>query len=71
MNSSAANRLYRALYMGVANAWAFIRTLAGDDAYDQYCSHHAACHAGGPLLDRKAFYLERQYRKWSGVNRCC
>lgn len=63
MISNAAKRLSR--------AWAFLRTLAGDDAYDRYRVHHAICHAGRPLLDRKAFYLERQQRKWGGVNRCC
>lgn len=51
--------------------WGFIRTLAGDDAYERYREHQAACHAGHPPLDRKAYYLERQHRKWSGVNRCC
>ncbi len=67
MISSVARRLSR----GLSRLWAFIRTLAGDDAYDQYRSHHAACPSGRPLMDRQAFYLERQQRKWSGVNRCC
>jgi uncharacterized short protein YbdD (DUF466 family) len=52
-------------------AWQFIRTLAGDDAYDRYRAHREACHAGGACMDRKAFYLEAQRKKWNGVNRCC
>jgi len=52
-------------------AWGFVRTLAGDDAYDRYLSHQQTCHADRPLLDRKAFYLHQQQQKWSGVNRCC
>jgi uncharacterized short protein YbdD (DUF466 family) len=52
-------------------AWAFLRTLVGDDAYDRYRAHQQACHAGQPPLDRKAYYLLRQHEKWSGINRCC
>jgi uncharacterized short protein YbdD (DUF466 family) len=48
-----------------------LRTLAGDDAYDRYCAHHARCHGNEPTLDRRAFYLQRQREKWSGVQRCC
>lgn len=52
-------------------AWAFIRTLVGDDAYDRYRAHQQACHAGQPPLDRKSYYLLRQQEKWNGVSRCC
>jgi uncharacterized short protein YbdD (DUF466 family) len=51
--------------------WRALRTIADDDAYDRYCAHHAASHYGEPLLDRRAFYLEQQRQKWSGVQRCC
>ena len=51
--------------------WHLLRTLAGDDAYDRYCAHHAQSHAEQPMLDRRAFYMERQREKWSGVQRCC
>jgi uncharacterized short protein YbdD (DUF466 family) len=63
MISMVANRL--------ACAWAFIRTLVGDDAYDRYRVHQLSCHAGEPPLDRKAYYLLRQQEKWNGVSRCC
>ncbi|HEY6598761.1 MAG TPA: YbdD/YjiX family protein [Pseudomonadales bacterium] len=55
----------------VATLWDFSRRLADDDAYERYREHHAARHAGEPLLDRRAFYLEQQRRKWGGVQRCC
>ena len=55
----------------VERIWQVLRTIADDDAYDRYREHHAQCHRDAPLLDRRAFYLEQQRRKWSGVQRCC
>jgi uncharacterized short protein YbdD (DUF466 family) len=52
-------------------AWRWLRTLAGDDAYERYCAHQRTCHPAAPVPDRRAFYLEQQRQKWSGVNRCC
>jgi len=54
-----------------ASLWRTLRTLVGDDAYERYCAHQRAEHPDRPLLDLRAFYLQRQQRKWSGVNRCC
>jgi uncharacterized short protein YbdD (DUF466 family) len=51
--------------------WRFSRQLADDDAYERYREHQAACHPNAPLLDRRAFYLEQQRRKWDGLQRCC
>jgi uncharacterized short protein YbdD (DUF466 family) len=51
--------------------WALVRELAGDDAYERYLAHHHRAHPEQRPLDRKAFYLERQRQKWSGVQRCC
>ncbi len=51
--------------------WRFSRRLADDDAYERYRAHHVACHANETVLDRRAFYLEQQRRKWNGVSRCC
>jgi len=51
--------------------WAFIRSLATDDAYELYLAHHRAAHAETPPLSRRSFYLREQQRKWSGVQRCC
>jgi uncharacterized short protein YbdD (DUF466 family) len=53
------------------HCWHFIRRLATDDAYDRYVEHHRQQHAGAPVLDRRAFYLKEQQRKWTGVQRCC
>jgi uncharacterized short protein YbdD (DUF466 family) len=51
--------------------WRFSRQLADDDAYERYREHHFERHANEPLLDRRAFYLEQQRRKWDGLQRCC
>lgn len=47
-----------------------LRAISGDDAYERYLTHHARAHRGPPLT-RRAFYEEREQRKWSGVSRCC
>ena len=57
--------------MSIRGIWRWLRTATGDDAYERYVEHHAAKHAGEPLLTRAAYYEERQQRKWSGVSRCC
>ena len=54
----------------VATGMGGLRALSGDDAYERYLIHHARAHAGPPL-SRRAFYEEREARKWSGVSRCC
>ena len=51
--------------------WQIVRRITGDDAYERYLAHRDACAAPGPLLDRHAFYLAEQQRKWGGVTRCC
>lgn len=52
-------------------AWAFIRELAADNAYERYLAHHCAAHPDTPVLGRRDFYLNEQRRKWSGIQRCC
>jgi uncharacterized short protein YbdD (DUF466 family) len=51
--------------------WRIVRRLSGDDAYERYLEHHRAAHAGVAPLDEREFWIERQGRKWSGVQRCC
>lgn len=51
--------------------WQFLRELATDDAYERYLAHHRQQHAHEPALDRRAFYVHEQQRKWNGVKRCC
>ena len=48
-----------------------VRRLTDDDAYERYLEHHHRHHANQPLLDRRAFYLAEQQRKWNGIKRCC
>ena len=54
----------------LATAVTWLRAISGDDAYERYLTHHARAHQGPPLT-RRAFYEEREQRKWSGVSRCC
>jgi len=59
----------------VAMLWQLVRRATGDDAYERYLAHRRSCGSGcerdDPPLDRRAFYLAEQRRKWSGVTRCC
>ena len=56
----------------IRKVWSALRALSGDDAYERYLSHWRQCHrAVGTPLDRRAFFVEQQRRKWNGVSRCC
>ncbi|MFA7388272.1 MAG: YbdD/YjiX family protein [Thiohalobacteraceae bacterium] len=53
-------------------AWAIIRQLSGDDAYERYLRHWRAHHAhDGEPLSRRAYFKAEQERKWNGIRRCC
>lgn len=53
-------------------AWAIIRHLSGDDAYERYLRHWRTHHArDGEPLSRRAFFKAEQARKWNGIRRCC
>ncbi|MGH8250733.1 MAG: YbdD/YjiX family protein [Steroidobacteraceae bacterium] len=52
--------------------WQALRGITGDDAYDRYLCRRQARHPGEPCLDRRAFYLEDQRRRFgAGLRRCC
>ncbi len=51
--------------------WQLVRQLSGDDAYERYLAHHAACHANAAPLSREEFFQRNQQQKWSGIKRCC
>lgn len=55
----------------VQRFWNFIRELAADDAYERYLERHRMAHPDRPALERRAFFLSEQQRKWSGIKRCC
>ncbi len=59
------------LKRGLQTSWRTVRELTGDDAYERYLAHHAACHGGELPLDRAAWFKQEQQRKWDGVRRCC
>ena len=48
-----------------------LRRITGDDAYECYLQHQQQHHCGETVLNRRAFYLMEQQRKWTGVKRCC
>lgn len=50
---------------------AWLRHVSGDDAYERYLEHHRQHHTEVTPLDRRAFYIAEQQRKWNGVKRCC
>ena len=52
-------------------AWAALRAVMGDDAYDRYLEHHARRHAGSAPLNRRQFAAAEHDRRWQQVNRCC
>lgn len=55
-----------------AQAWQVLRRLSGDDAYERYLAHLRAHHSGSAPLDRRAFYLREQERRFSGgPTSCC
>jgi uncharacterized short protein YbdD (DUF466 family) len=41
------------------------------DSYARYLAHQRIHHPDQPALDRRAFYLRQQTRKWNGISRCC
>lgn len=52
--------------------WRGLRAISGDDAYERYLQHRQALHPGEPPIDRRAFYLDNERRRWDGgVQRCC
>ena len=55
----------------LAEFWKFVRQLTTDDTYERYLAHHQQTHGNAPALDRRAFYLHEQQRKWNGIKRCC
>lgn len=65
-----ARNVRAAIGQTVAATVGWLRAVSGDDAYERYLMHHARRHEGPPM-SRRAFYEEREKRKWSGVSRCC
>jgi uncharacterized short protein YbdD (DUF466 family) len=66
-----ARRIARLAVRGAGAVWRYVRAASGDDAYERYLAHRAIQHAGQPIMTRKAFFMDRQRQKWSGVTRCC
>ena len=52
--------------------WRGLRAVSGDDAYERYVAHERAHHPDRQPMDRRAFYLAEQHRRFSsGPTRCC
>ena len=58
----------RALAILSARAWAWLRAVSGDDAYEAYVAGLAP---PGAAPTRQEFYLDRLRRQYSRINRCC
>ena len=56
----------RRIASGAARAWAWLRAVSGDDAYDAYVSR-----VSGAAPTRAEFYVDELRRKYSRLNRCC
>jgi uncharacterized short protein YbdD (DUF466 family) len=68
---AAARVSIAALARRIRAAWGVVRILAGEDDYARYLEHHAAVHPDREPMSARAFYREREQRKWDGVKRCC
>lgn len=53
--------------------WNFIRTLSGDNAYENYLNNFRGCNTHGHKkpLSRKDFFHNQIQKKWNKINRCC
>ena len=58
----------RALAPGAARAWAWLRAVSGDDAYEAYVARAAR---GAAVPTREEFYVDELRRKYSRLSRCC
>jgi uncharacterized short protein YbdD (DUF466 family) len=55
-----------------SRAWQVLRSLSGDDAYERYVEHLREHHSESVPLDRRAFYLREQERRFNdGPTSCC
>lgn len=61
-------RLLAAARHSLRGAWAVLRALSGDSAYETYL---ARARPAGPVLTREEFYLDSLRRRYSRVSRCC
>jgi len=61
------NLAWRALWL----AWAFLRQVSGDDAYERYLAHVARVHPGRQPMTRAEHFAWRQEQKWNRLSRCC
>ena len=53
-------------------AWAWLRQVSGDAAYENYLRHATRKgHPGVESLTRGQFYLDSLRRRYSTVSRCC
>jgi uncharacterized short protein YbdD (DUF466 family) len=68
----ATARACAAAATAVRRGLGVVRQVVGAPDYERYLEHHARCHAGAALLDRRAFYEEFVSRRFGpGPTRCC
>ncbi len=49
--------------------WQFIRTISGDNAYEQYLNNNGS--SAPRILSRQEFFILKENQKWNKINRCC
>lgn len=55
----------------LSRAWAWLRRVSGDDAYERYVEHLSRAHPECAVPSRGDFCRARETDKWTGINRCC
>jgi uncharacterized short protein YbdD (DUF466 family) len=61
----------RTLAVLSARAWAWLRAVSGDDAYEAYVAYVAKAAHPGAAPTPEEFYLDGLRRKYARINRCC
>jgi uncharacterized short protein YbdD (DUF466 family) len=66
-----ASGVVNAIWRLLLSAWAFVRQVSGDDAYERYREHMLEAHAAQTAMTRREYYKARTEQKWNRVTRCC
>lgn len=61
-------RAWARMRSAATRAWAWLRAVSGDDAYETYVARRAR---PGAVPTREEFYVDGLRRKYSRLNRCC
>ena len=71
MRNAAVRKAADAAVHALSAAWAFVRQVSGDDAYERYVEHMLGEHPERALMQRDQYYRFRTEQKWNRITRCC